>query len=87
MKRDLQWLRRLSEDAWVWCLHCERAFQIKDIKWVPAQGSLWSDRLEIACCAYEGCDGTLLDFQSYQGTRQDWWPAVPVKGERYPLYR
>ena len=62
-----------------WCLHCERAYQKGEGR--PVKGLLM--------CPYPGCDGdTVLDQWKWSHVRKSnsTYPAVPVRGELYPLY-
>jgi hypothetical protein len=63
--------------AWMWCLHCERAFQLGDAR-IEAEGTY---------CSYAGCEGAPLDFWSWEAYRAvtDAAPEFPQAALRYPL--
>lgn len=69
-----------NESDYLWCLHCERAYNKKDHRNV--------DGLEL--CAYEGCNGdTVLDARDWKKVREgreEEYPEIPVAGKIYPLY-
>jgi len=54
-----------NDDDWLWCFHCERFFQAKDLKIDTTCG-------ELQACAFEKCDGEgfLIDI-----FRWDDWPS------------
>lgn len=68
--------------AWMWCLHCERAF--------PA-GS-WKQRKGVhhppVECPYPDCSATVvMDGQSWDWPRElNGYPEIPERGVIYPLY-
>jgi hypothetical protein len=72
-------------DTWIWCEHCERAYQRKDARQVR-------DRLVgiLMMCAYPECHGDLfMDARLYASVRQrvhPEWPAVPERDQVYGLY-
>jgi hypothetical protein len=78
---------KLSPDDWLWCLHCERFFQVKDMRPDDVCGKQG--------CAFEDCDGAGLGVDIYDW--DDWakqndlkhWPestGALHKGMRCPLY-
>lgn len=64
--------------AFLWCLHCERAY--------PHGHSRDVEGLEY--CPFDGCDGTTVaDGWSWSSiARQVGYPRVPVVGRQYPAY-
>lgn len=67
---------------WVWCLHCDRCYQLGEYK-------LSDYRVEgrhLQLCPYEDCDGdTVMDAWPWEDYYQDAaWPRVPVRGQEYP---
>ncbi len=78
---------KLRPNDWLWCLHCERFFQAKDLRPDVVGGKQG--------CAFEDCDGAGLDVDIYDW--DDWaeqndlkhWPlstGVLKKGLKCPLY-
>lgn len=69
-----------TRDTWLWCLHCQRAYQIKDATF----------QCGIAMCAYPGCDGDVIfdgwDWQAFGDDSGHGYPAIPEKGKLYPQY-
>ena len=66
-------------DALLWCLHCERAFFMREMRCVK---TLW-------LCAHEDCDGDLLfDVWLWAKVREfnPEYPERPEPGKVYPLY-
>lgn len=77
----------IDREQWLWCLHCERFFQAKDLRPDDVGGR--------QACAFEDCDGAGLEVDIY--TWDDWarqnelthWPKSTAelhKGQRCPLY-
>jgi hypothetical protein len=65
-------------ERFVWCLHCERAFDRSNARIIE----------ELLNCAYSDCDGTLMDFRAWSSMRE-YQPDLPVEPEVsriYPLY-
>lgn len=70
-----------TEDTWLWCLHCERAYQIKDIRVLPHP---ILEGLTLDLCAYEDCDGdSVTDAWSWPPFANV--PNIPEKGVLYSL--
>ncbi len=78
---------KLRPYDWLWCLHCERFFQAKDLRPDDCGGK--------QACAFEDCDGAGLDVDIYDWN--DWakqndlkhWPGSTgalKKGLKCPLY-
>jgi hypothetical protein len=74
--------RKGTEKTWWWCLHCERAFQAP--KWIK------HDRFgePPPRCAFEDCDGNVLDIIPWSELRwgNEELPREPREGARYQLY-
>ena len=70
-------LSAAAPTAWVWCLNCERAFQI---------GAARSGRSGVAC-GYGDCAGRPFDFWSWDAYRAfaGAAPSIPEAERRYPL--
>lgn len=62
--------------AWVWCLHCERCYQVG--------AAVAGD------CPYPDCNGSLFfdgwEYARLQRQAHPEWPRVPVLGVVYSLY-
>ncbi|MBM4397133.1 MAG: hypothetical protein FJ087_15770 [Deltaproteobacteria bacterium] len=85
----LQDLCGIGPEAWLWCLHCERFFQAKDLQPDGVGG--------VQACAFDDCDGAgvhvdIFEWDSW--ARQNpsdcgrWWPKSTnelVKGMRCSL--
>jgi len=61
-----------NEFEWRWCLHCERAFMVRDMRVfheVPSEAlrGMGEKEWDKVCCAYEDCDGTLIDAWGWDG--------------------
>lgn len=74
---------------WVWCLHCERAFQYGEYREEPADSILRRyglDRLQL--CPYDDCDGSPLDLRPWGEVRKTnlEYPVIPDREKVYPLY-
>lgn len=69
-------------EIWLWCLHCERCYQLKDMREVK-HPFLKGETLQL--CHYEDCDGdTVLDGWDWEEVREDTdWPEIPVIGVTY----
>jgi len=66
--------------SWVWCLHCERCYQVGEFK---------MDESSLELCPYDICDGdTLIDSWSWEKIKElhPEYPDVPEKDKVYPLY-
>jgi hypothetical protein len=70
-------LQEAGPEAWVWCVRCERAFQLGDVL----------SRLGRVVCAYADCDGVPLDFWRWDAYCAFMDTATaPAVGARYPLH-
>lgn len=71
-------LSQMEDDEFLWCLHCERVYQKKEIRKLGS----------FQYCAYKDCDGSAVldgwDYLKFKDNNR--FPKVPVKGVRYPLY-
>jgi hypothetical protein len=69
-----------TPDTWLWCLHCERCYQLKDMRQVG----------EYQLCHYEDCDGdTVMDgwnYDEFRETAHPEWPEIPQMDVVYPQY-
>lgn len=71
------YLQTAHPRAWIWCLHCERAFQLGDTRVVGSR----------IACSFGDCDGGPIDFwrwESYRAYVQS-APEIPTEGRRYSL--
>jgi len=69
-----------KKGAWVWCLHCERCYQVGEFK--------FGER-NIECCPYPDCDGdTLLDSIPWTEFHKEHseYPEIPEREKTYPMY-
>ena len=80
-----------NEFEWRWCLHCE--FMVRDMRVfheVPSEAlrGMGEKEWDKVCCAYEDCDGTLIDAWGWDGEwrRENGYPDEPVRGVVYPMY-
>lgn len=65
--------------AWLWCLHCERAYPLGSYRVVG----------DLQLCPYAECDGdTALDLWPWGAVRVEnpQYPIRPELGVVYPLY-
>ena len=80
----------LVKDDWMWCLHCERFFQVRDLEVVVlTDGEFW------VSCAFDDCCGAGFDVDLYtwnswaKQNRVPHWPGSDAKLEKglcCPLY-
>jgi hypothetical protein len=81
---DLAFKKELQdkiEGEWVWCLHCERTYNKKDMR--------WDERSGLYLCAYKDCDGDAFgDAWSYLSLMKAHpnWSDVPEHGKVYGMY-
>lgn len=70
-------LEAAGATAWLWCLDCERAFQLGEAR--------RTDRG--VACAYADCEGESLDFWFWNAYRAfvGAGPGAPQAARRYPL--
>lgn len=56
-------------DAEIWCLHCDKAFKVRDVRVVrdPSQARIFREGVYLEC-GTPGCDGSPLDWSS-----SPWW--------------
>lgn len=68
-----------SKSDYFWCLYCNRTYKKTEYK--TNQG----DHL----CPYEDCDGSAIfdAWDWYTLVESNNYPKVPIKGERYSLYK
>jgi hypothetical protein len=73
-----------TPEVWLWCLHCERAYQLKDCRRIenfPFPG----EYLEM--CHYPDCDGdTVMDAWRWGSVSGSDALAIPEMGKVYPMY-
>lgn len=80
------------ESDFLWCLHCERAYQRGEHRKVEIKKKFRdlvpSDMQFLEMCPYEDCDGdTVVDAWDWERVREDnGYPEIPQKGVVYPLY-
>lgn len=81
-------------EDWFWCLHCEKAYQFKEMILIidhrivavekDCLGDLWM------CAGFPDCGGSLLDTWTWKdhlaSTGEGWLPDNPVRGVSYPMY-
>jgi len=53
----------MKEDDWLWCLHCERFFQAKDIK--PQRINIRKNVFFTNNCAFDDCNGRGIGIDLY----------------------
>ena len=80
----------LAKDDWMWCLHCERFFQVRDLRvFVLTDGEFW------VSCAFDDCDGAGFDVDLFEWdswarqNRVPHWPTSDAELEMglcCPLY-
>jgi hypothetical protein len=65
---------------WVWCLHCQRCYQVGEFREIRG----------LQMCPYDDCGGdTVVDAWSWlpreysEGVRRPDWPEVPERGVFY----
>ena len=58
-----------SPDDEVWCLHCDKAFKVRDVRVLrdPSQSHAFKDGISLEC-GTPGCDGSPLDWSD-----NPWW--------------
>jgi len=68
-----------NEETWLWCLHCQRCYQIKELRW---------DSFGVQPCPYQDCDGDSV-FDGWNWREKfvpRGYPETPVRGKIYDLY-
>jgi hypothetical protein len=83
-------LNRKAGD-WVWCLHCERAYQVGEFKInVSSQiGHSSNNSGELQLCPYPDCDGdTVIDSWEWESIKEKHpdYPVLPERDKVYPMY-
>jgi hypothetical protein len=71
----------VSQESFLWCLHCERAYPKDQIRIDPSWG--------LEMCHYKDCDGdAVLDAWAWSKFRDGRaaYPEQPEMGVNYPLY-
>ena len=92
MKRsDQEKILSRKAGEWVWCLHCERVYQVGEFKIDVSSGnktnSSVSDGLQL--CPYPDCDGdTVMDLWDWKAIKEAHpdYPDTPERDKVYPLY-
>lgn len=76
-----------TPDTWLWCLHCERCYQLKDTR-VVKHPALKGETLQL--CHYNDCTGdTVMDawnWDEFRAKVDRELPELPTRGVVYPLY-
>jgi hypothetical protein len=68
-----------QDDEWAWCLHCERYYQVKNMRFEVE--ILGGRVIPWLLCAYPDCDGDVMDiFRKWDGKEP------PEINKVYPLY-
>ena len=80
-----------KKGSWVWCLHCERCYQVGEYKPIKLDRQLKNMGIieDFQMCPYPDCDGdTVKDSWTWEQIRENHpdYPEVPEKGKVYPLY-
>lgn len=67
-----------EKGQWVWCLHCERCYQVGEYR--PVKG--------LQLCPYADCDGSPLDAWHWEQIREAHpeYPKVPERNKVYFQY-
>lgn len=68
---------RFGPDQWLWCLHCKRFFQARDLRpdrWFGTEG-----------CAFEDCGAAGLHIDLFEWDA--WAPEAPALRARWPAER
>jgi len=80
LERDRLFERDASADSYLYCIHCERAYERGYFR--------QADSLQM--CPYEGCDGdAVIDawpWESIADSDNPTYPATPELGKVYPMY-
>lgn len=76
---------------WVWCLHCERCYQVGEFRPEKPDKVLREMGMDedLQLCPYEDCDGdTVIDSWTWERIREihPEYPEVPERGKVYPMY-
>lgn len=75
---------------WAWCLHCERAYELGQVRLVPEpRTDLRVMTGDMQMCPYDDCDGdAVIDVWPWSKVRElhPDYPDEPVPGVVYPLY-
>lgn len=77
-----------TPETWLWCLHCERCYQLKDIR-IIKHPFLKNESMQM--CHYPDCDGdSVIDAWNWDNFRaraqERDLPEVPEIGVGYPMY-
>lgn len=76
--RSLEALRRARQPDFLWCIHCERAYQYGDFRRAGGR----------QLCPYVSCAGAEVfawDWEKVRSANPD-YPAEPCPGVVYPLF-
>ena len=79
------------EGTWVWCLHCERCYQVGEYRAVKPDRQMRNAGFteDLQMCPYPDCDGdTVFDAFPWEGIRglHPDYPEIPERGKVYPQY-
>ena len=71
------YLRASAPSTWLWCLHCERSFELAEAR----------EAGDAVRCGYDDCAGEAPDFWSWDAYRAfaAAAPQRPRPDQRYPL--
>lgn len=78
MKSELETMSGYLPGQWVWCLHCERCYQVGKFRLIGG----------LQYCPYADCDGTVIDAWDWPTIRDSnpGYPEVPEPGKLYAQY-
>jgi hypothetical protein len=90
-KSDQEEVFNRKAGDWVWCLHCERTYQVGEFKIDVSSRTSISSKISqgLQLCPYPDCDGdTVLDAMEWESIieKHPEYPVIPERDKVYPLY-
>jgi hypothetical protein len=91
VKSDQEKMFYRKKEEWVWCLHCERVYQVGEYRAEKPDRMMinMGFKEDLQMCPYAGCDGdTVTDSWPWETIREKHpeYPEIPEREKVYPLY-
>jgi hypothetical protein len=70
-----------TPESWLWCLHCERCYRLKDVRTTVDE---WGDVVQL--CFYPDCHGSSVIHGISWSDVREYYPSFPEEPQMYVVY-